>query len=53
MFKSKWDIWYDNQNEATRAWIDAQSREDNKLIFTSMAVGAFFGFILCAALFLG
>jgi hypothetical protein len=39
---SKWDDWYHNQNEATQAWIDSQSKEDNKLI----GMGIFVGFML-------
>ena len=39
---SKWNNWYDNQNETTRAWLDSQAREDNKLI----GMGIFVGFIL-------
>lgn len=51
MFKSKWDIWYDNQNETTRAWLDAQAKETTKFtlaigipIFTmGLLVGFMFG----------
>jgi len=39
---SKWDDWYNNQNEATQAWIDRQNKQDNTLI----GMGIFVGFIL-------
>ena len=50
MFESKWDKFYENQNETTRAWLDTQAAETNKLI-TAVSVPAFivgllFGFIL-------
>lgn len=50
MFESKWDKFYKNQNETTRAWLDTQAAETNKLI-TAVSVPAFiigllFGFIL-------
>lgn len=50
MFESKWDRFYENQNDTTRAWLDAQSKETNKLI-TAVSVpvfilGLLFGFIL-------
>ncbi len=32
MFKSKFDKWYDNQNDATKVFLDNQRKEDNKLI---------------------
>lgn len=49
MIKSKWERWYDNQNPTTRAWLDAQAKEDNKLI-ASIAIPTFllgltFGFL--------
>ena len=39
---SKWKNWYNKQNDTTRAWLDAQAKEDNKLIF----LGMFPGFLL-------
>ena len=49
MFKSKWDRWYDNQNEATKVWLDAQAKEDNKFILTFgipiFFMGLFVGFL--------
>ena len=50
MFQSKYDKFYNNQNETTRAWLDTQATETNKLI-TSVSVPAFilgllFGFIV-------
>jgi len=49
MFKSKWDIWYENQNPTTQVWLDAQAKETNKLI-VAVAIPVFllgltFGFI--------
>ena len=43
---NKWDKWYANQNEATRVWLDAQAKEDNKLICLGMSVGFVFGLML-------
>lgn len=36
MFKSKWERWYDNQNPATQAWLDAQAKETTKF---TLAIG--------------
>lgn len=49
MFKSKWDRWYDNQNTATKAWLDKESEKHDRLV-VSIAVPAFilgtlFGFL--------
>jgi len=49
---SKWDDWYNNQNETTRAWLDAQSKEDNKLIVLGMIPGFILGFLAGAAILL-
>lgn len=49
MFKSKWDKWYDNQNEATKVWLDARTKEDNKFALTiaipSLICGIMIGFL--------
>lgn len=49
---SKWDTWYYNQNDATQAWFDKQSKQDNKLISMSIGVGFVFGFIVGALVLL-
>lgn len=49
---SKWDDWYNNQNETTRAWLDAQAKEDRKLIFLGMIPGFILGFLAGAAILL-
>ncbi len=49
---SKWDDWYHNQNDATQAWFDEQSKKDNNLILMSIGVGFFFGFIVGALVLL-
>ena len=48
---TKWQKWYDNQNDATRAYFARQEAEDNKLIVAvaiptfimGMVVGFMFG----------
>lgn len=49
MFESKWDRFYKNQNDTTRAWFDAQAKEDNKLIASiaipTFLLGLIFGFM--------
>jgi len=46
---TKWDKFYNNQNATTRAWLDAQAKEDNKLIVAvaipTFLLGLTFGFI--------
>ena len=42
---SKYAEWYNNQNETTRAWLDAQAKEDRKLIYLGMIPGFILGFI--------
>ena len=49
---SKWDDWYHNQNETTQAWIDAQSKEDNKLIMLGVLCGTLLGFVFATLLLL-
>ena len=49
---SKWDNWYNNQNETTRAWLDAQAKEDRKLIYLGMIPGFILGFIFATLLLL-
>ena len=29
---TKWEKFYNNQNATTRAWLDAQAKEDNKFV---------------------
>ena len=43
--KTKWDNWHDSQNETTKAWLDAQAKEDNKLIYVGMTIGFVIGFL--------
>ena len=49
---NKWDKWYSNQNDATRAWLDAKSKEDNKLILISVLCGTLIGFVFSTLLWL-
>lgn len=49
---SKWDDWYDRQNETTRAWLDAQAKEDKKLIYLGMIPGFTLGFIFATLMWL-
>ena len=37
---TKWDKWLNNQNDATKAYFEAQAKEDNKFI-TAIAVPTF------------
>lgn len=39
MNHNKFQKWYDNQNDTTKAWLDAQSKNDLQLIFSSMLFG--------------
>ena len=47
---TKWQKWYDNQNEATKVWLDARAKEDNKFALTvaipSLTFGIMIGFLL-------
>jgi len=47
---SKWDRWYENQNDATKAWLDARAKEDNKfalsIMLPSLSFGLLIGFII-------
>lgn len=49
---SKWEKWYNNQNETTRAWLDAQAKEDNKLIYMGMVYGFLLGAVFVTLLLL-
>ena len=49
---NKWTKWYNNQNETTRSWLDAQAKEDDKLIFVGIATGFVFGFVTATLLLL-
>lgn len=31
---TKWDRWYESQNESTKAWLDARAAEDTKFALT-------------------
>ena len=52
LIMSKWEKWYNNQNETTRAWLDKQAQEDNKLIFLGMLPGFILGFVFATLLLL-
>ena len=49
MFKSKWDKWYDNQNTATKAWLDRESAKYDRLVMSiavpSFLIGMLFGLL--------
>jgi type III secretory pathway component EscT len=49
---NQWDKWYNNQNDATRAGLDAQAKEDNKLILISVLCGILIGFVFSTLLWL-
>jgi hypothetical protein len=46
---TKWEKWYENQNPATQAWLDARAKEDNKFIISIgvpiFFIGMLFGFL--------
>jgi len=46
---TKWEKWYENQNDSTKAWLDAQAKEDNKFILSIgtpiFFLGMLFGFL--------
>ena len=46
MFKSKWDLWLENQNEATRVYLQTQAKEDDKLIWFGFGLGIPVGMLL-------
>lgn len=46
MFKSKWDIWLENQNEATRVYLKNKMKEDDKLIWLGFSLGVPTGLLL-------
>lgn len=47
---TKWEKFYNNQNDTTKAWLDAQSKEDNKFAFAvgmpMFVIGVLIGFLL-------
>ena len=49
---NKYTKWYENQNETTKAWLDAQAKEDRKLIYLGMIPGFILGFLAGAAILL-
>ncbi len=46
MFKTKYDLWLENQNEATRVYLSNQRKEDNKLIWVGFWLGSLVSTIL-------
>ena len=46
MFKSKYDLWLDNQNEATRVYFKNQMKENDKLIWLGFSLGVPVGLLL-------
>lgn len=51
MFKSKYDLWLDNQNEATRVYFKNQMREQDKLIWLGFSLGIPVGLILAVLIY--
>lgn len=43
---NKYEAWYNNQNDTTKAWLDAQQKEDDKLIFLGMGIGFILGIVV-------
>lgn len=50
--KSKFNEWYEAQNETTKTWLDAKSREDDKLILLGMIPGFLLGVVFTIYLML-
>ena len=54
MFKSKFDKWYDKQNDATKVFLDNQRKEDSKLImlgwWLGVTSGSLFTLVICSML---
>jgi hypothetical protein len=46
MFKSKYDLWFENQNEATKTYLENRSKEDSKLIMLGWWLGVTSGSLL-------
>lgn len=46
MFKSKYDLWFENQNEATKTYLENRSKEDSKLIMLGWWLGLTSGSLL-------
>ncbi|MDA9938721.1 hypothetical protein N9C48_01290 [bacterium] len=46
MFKSKWDLWLESQNEATRVYLGRRAKEDGKLIMLGWWLGLSSGCLL-------
>jgi len=46
MFKSKYDLWLESQNEATQVYLSNQRKEDSKLIMLGWWLGVTSGCIL-------
>jgi hypothetical protein len=51
MFKSKWDIWLENQNAATRVYLKNQMKEDDKLIWLGFGLGIPVGLLLAVIIY--
>ena len=51
MFKSKWDLWLENQNEATRVYLKNQMKEDDKLIWLGFSLGVPTGLLLAVIIY--
>jgi len=52
MKHNKWANWYDQQPEHTKAWLDKQQKEDDKLILLGMLPGFFLGALFATLLLL-
>ena len=51
MFKSKYDIWLENQNEATRVYLRNQMKEDDKLVWLGFSLGVPTGLLLAVLIY--
>ena len=43
---TKWQKWYNNQNEATKVWLDARAAEDTKFALVMAAPALVLGIVI-------
>lgn len=49
----KFTRWYDQQNETTKAYLDAQWKQDLPLVYHGIGIGFLLGFVTGFLLFIG
>ena len=51
MYKSKYDLWLESQNEATQVYLSNQRKEDSKLIMLGWWLGVTSGSLLTVLIY--